>query len=208
MVIDPSQLKLVDIVDELRQLRAANSSIPELERTIAALRRELLLPCTVCTDGASDLWEQLADSLLLIEPIWVKYLQIHKETNIIDDIVRLKQDILRVEKVRESSLDADLSLFSLFPFSAGAFSAVAENERIKQRTRQLVSRESAVKRITSILMEMMRVLLEQLMELNSCGEKMDTIPQPSKLMNLKDPTSLEDFLYDEDAEEDATEVEL
>lgn len=90
-------------------------------------------------------WGLLADTLLLVKPIWesskatriVSILPLEENRDLDplalversnDLICELKLHLEQCERLKDAAREADSSLFSLFPFSAGTFHRVAQSE--------------------------------------------------------------------------------
>mmetsp|Transcript_15165 Transcript_15165/g.24635 ORF Transcript_15165/g.24635 Transcript_15165/m.24635 type:complete len:260 (+) Transcript_15165:109-888(+) len=255
------------------RLKAYECRIEELEEGIASLKRQVLLPCKLCSghgvDGGDgnvrqslleqvnrevgrvveggvegvDMaeWEKLADTILLIEPIWerskctkLENIRPYKENLDLDplDLVYKSNGIIRdlqghldrCERLRNAAREADSSLFSLFPFSAGTFQRVAWNETRdnglaehgshQHTSHDLKTRGVALEVASDLMMDMARTLLNQRLELNAYIEELfeKTIEKDRALtdtVRLSNVGKVDEFVHEQDfEEEDATEVEL
>mmetsp|Transcript_8659 Transcript_8659/g.17158 ORF Transcript_8659/g.17158 Transcript_8659/m.17158 type:complete len:356 (-) Transcript_8659:1019-2086(-) len=155
------------VLETALRRRAVNAErrVAELEKLVSELRRDALLPCKLCRDagreaarkGQEEQWELLADTLLLVEPIWERSKEtrverirpraenlnldpvalVQKSTSLIAD---LKDQLDRCERLKAAASESGTSLFSLFPFSSGAFERASSDEAVRRdRLRQRVS---------------------------------------------------------------------
>ncbi|GBG29296.1 Hypothetical Protein FCC1311_055182 [Hondaea fermentalgiana] len=213
---------------ELEQrAEAAERRAAQLERRITELRREALLPCQVCQDAGSDAsrrvsaeqWELLVDTLLLVEPIWersketrVECIRPNRENLDLDPvalvkkssalIAELQDNLERCERLREAANEADSSLFSLFPFSAGTFKRAAtfDLERMQATPARLSSADATTSAWQRHQQQPQQQQPSQQRLEESVSKRHDQDHNQEVLMD--------DFLNESELEADAAEVEL
>jgi hypothetical protein len=160
--------------------------------------REPAAPAPPAEDDAQQ-WEALADTLLLVEPLWARArgtrlpqlrrgnaaLQALPAVEQVRASSRAAEELLghleRCERLSEAAALADSSLFSLFPFSAGAFSRAAwpapalagsGSGPAGAAPAAPPSRGAAVREARRLLVDMTRAQLEQRLETNCYIEEL------------------------------------
>jgi hypothetical protein len=160
--------------------------------------REPAAPAPPAEDDAQQ-WEALADTLLLVEPLWTRArgtrlpqlrrgnaaLQALPAVEQVRASSRAAEELLghleRCERLSEAAALADSSLFSLFPFSAGAFSRAAwpapalpgsGSGPAGAAPAAPPSRGAAVREARRLLVDMTRAQLEQRIETNCYIEEL------------------------------------